>query len=61
MEKKANLTPTKLSISTVTSTNDSKMGKVLDKEFFLIIIKMINEIKEDMYKCLNKFQENINK
>jgi hypothetical protein len=57
MKKQGNTTPLKLSNSTIMDFNNSEVNKISDKEFKRMIIKMINEIKEDMNKWLNEFQE----
>jgi hypothetical protein len=36
---------------------DTEVGRNSDQELKILIIKMINEIKADINKCLNEFQE----
>jgi hypothetical protein len=44
-------------LSLVTNTNDSEVEEI-SKNSKEMIIRIINEIKEDMNKWLNEFQEN---
>jgi hypothetical protein len=45
----------KVNNSIVTDIYDSEGDEISDKEFKRIIIRMINEIKEDRNECLNEF------
>jgi arginine utilization protein RocB len=49
--------------SFITNINDSEVDEISDKEFKTMTIRMTNKIKEDMdmNKCLNEFQESLNK
>jgi hypothetical protein len=53
---KNKVTPPKLNNSTATNTMILKWMK--SQRFKKMVVKIINEIKEDMNKCLNEFQEN---
>jgi DNA topoisomerase IA len=53
------MTPPKLKNYTVTNTNDSKVDEISDNKFKKI--RIIKEIKEDLNKCMNEYQENTNK
>jgi hypothetical protein len=41
--------------------DDREVDKISHIELKIMMIRMINEIKEDIYKFLNSFKENINK
>jgi hypothetical protein len=45
---KGNITPQKVNNSTV--TNDSDIDEILDKKLKRMIIRMVNEVEEDMNK-----------
>jgi hypothetical protein len=53
--------PAKVNNSTIMNTNDNEVEEIWNKEFKGVFITMINEMKEDMDKCLNEFQEKTNK
>jgi hypothetical protein len=58
MRKEDNITFPKLNNFTSANTNNNEVEEILDEEFKTMIIRMINEIKEDINKCLHEFQEN---
>jgi hypothetical protein len=50
------MTTPKINNHTVTDTKDSKEEERSDKELKNMIIRMINEMKVDIYKKMNEFQ-----
>lgn len=54
------MSPPKITNSTITASNGER-NEIPDKEFKSLVIRLWKEIKEDMNKLLNKFQENTNK
>jgi hypothetical protein len=60
-KKQSNMSSTKLNSFTPIDTSYSEVDEVSDKELKIMIIRTINKIKENMYKCLNEFQKNTNK
>jgi DNA anti-recombination protein RmuC len=57
--------PPKVTNPTIKDLNDSKVDEITTKEHTHThtkkMIRMINELKEDMYKYLNEVKENIKK
>jgi hypothetical protein len=60
MKKQDNMTPLRVNNSIINNCNDSEVDEISDKEFKRIL-RMINEITEDMNKYLNELKENSNK
>jgi hypothetical protein len=58
--KRKIMTPSNVNNSTIMDNSDNEMDEIPDKELKPMIIRMSNEIKEDINKCLNKFQEKTN-
>jgi hypothetical protein len=46
MKNQGNVSPPKVNNSQITDCNDSGVNEVLDKEFKIMIVRMINKIKE---------------
>jgi hypothetical protein len=57
MKKQGNMTSSKFNTSMVTALMIRSVDEIL-KNFFKKIIIMVSEIKKDINKCLNEFQEN---
>jgi Txe/YoeB family toxin of Txe-Axe toxin-antitoxin module len=47
------MSPPKFNNSTIKDLNDSKVDEISNNELKRAIIRIINEIKEDIYKHLN--------
>jgi hypothetical protein len=54
------MTPQKVNNFTIVDANNSEVNEI-PKDLKRMIIRILNEIKEDMTKHLNKFKENTNK
>jgi hypothetical protein len=58
--KKSNMFPSIVNNTTIKDWNDTEANEISNNELEKTI-RMINEIKEDMYMYLNKFKEVTNK
>jgi hypothetical protein len=52
-KKRGNMSPPKVNNSTIKELNNSEEDEIANNEFKRTMIRMINEIKKDMYKQTN--------
>jgi hypothetical protein len=53
IRKKGNMSAPKVKCSTIQGLNDSEVDKISNSDLKRTMARMVNEIKEDMYKHLN--------
>jgi flagellar biosynthesis regulator FlaF len=56
MRKQGNATPSKVHNSLITESKDIEMVEMPDRELKVLILKMINDLKEDSNKLMNELR-----